>query len=80
MISNVILYKNLRFIRIFQSGSSPIPDKICSFHICSTQHKRARDHQRACRIIITTAGTARNISLIVETIVTSHTCGLICWT
>jgi len=31
MISNVILYKNLRFVRIFWSGSSPIPDKICSF-------------------------------------------------
>jgi len=33
MISYVFLNKNLRFIRIFKSGSSPIPDKICSFHI-----------------------------------------------
>jgi len=33
MISNVSLYKNLRFIRILLSESSPIPDTICSFHI-----------------------------------------------
>jgi len=33
MISNVFLYRNLWFIWIFLSGSSPILDKICSFHI-----------------------------------------------
>jgi len=37
-----------------------------------TQHKSAHDHQRAYRR--TTATTARNIRLIVETIITSHTC------
>jgi len=33
MIFNVCLYKNIRFIRIFKSGSLPTPDKISSFHI-----------------------------------------------
>jgi len=33
---NVFLYENLRFIRIFSFQSSPIPDKICSFHILSS--------------------------------------------
>jgi len=33
MISNVFLYKIIRFIRTFYSESSPIPNKICSFHI-----------------------------------------------
>jgi len=32
----------------------------------------AHDHQQAYRIIITTAATARNIPLIVETITASH--------
>jgi len=40
------------------------------------QHKRAHDHQRAYRIIITTAATARKIRLIVETIIASHTTGM----
>jgi len=34
---------------------------------------RAHDQQRTFRIIITAAGTARNIRLIAETIITSHT-------
>ena len=38
-----------------------------------TQHKCAHNHQRAYRIIITTAATAPNIPLIVQTIITSHT-------
>jgi len=36
------------------------------------QHKRAHDHQRTFRIMITTAATARNIQLIAGTIITSH--------
>jgi len=34
---------------------------------------RAHDQQRTFRIITTAAATARNIRLIVETIITSHT-------
>jgi len=37
------------------------------------QHKRAHDHQRTFKIIITTAAIAPNIRLIAETIITSHT-------
>jgi len=34
---------------------------------------RAHDQQRTFRIMITTAATARNIRLIVKTIIASHT-------
>ena len=39
----------------------------------STQRKSAHDHQRIFRILITTATTVRNILLMVENIITSHT-------
>jgi len=42
-----------------------------------TQHKSAQGHQQTLRIIITTAVTACNNRLIVETIITSHT-GIAC--
>ena len=37
------------------------------------QRKRAHDHQRTFRIIITSTATARNIRLMEGTIITSHT-------
>jgi len=43
------------------------------FDSFQTQHKRAHDHQRPYRIIITTVATACNNRLIVETIITSNT-------
>jgi len=36
------------------------------------QHKSAHDHQQTFRIMITTAATACNIRLILETTITSH--------
>ena len=37
------------------------------------EHKHIHGHQRTFRIIITSAATARNIRLIAQTIITSHT-------
>jgi len=41
--------------------------------ICNTRVLSAQDQQQTFCIMLTTAATARNIQLIVEAIVTSHT-------
>jgi len=55
---------------VFLSALTGHQERFGSFQ---TQHKRAHNHQRTFRVIITAAVTARNIRLIAETIITSHT-------
>jgi len=55
---------------VFLSTLTGLLKKFGSFQ---TQHKRAHDQQRMFRIMLTTAATVRNIRLIVETIIASHT-------
>jgi len=55
---------------VFLRALTGLWERFSSFQ---TQHKRAHDHQRMFRILITMAATERNIRLIAETIITSHT-------
>ena len=52
------------------SALTDLKERFGSFQ---TQHWRAHDHKRTFRIMITTAVTASNSGLIVETIITSYT-------